>query len=122
MTRARWLIAALLCVPLPVGAQEPEWMAIACTVESPAETRGTFMTIYFLERGQVRFNGKQYPATVNNAEIRFCLTAMGKQLPTCYKVSRTSGMLLGIPQPLVDCCTDIHLVTGRCALSQHGNE
>jgi hypothetical protein len=117
MSRARWLIAALLCLPLPVGAQDPEWKLLTCTVEYPAEMRGNVMAIYFSESGQVRVHGTQHRATVNSAEIRFCLPATGAQSLTWYAASRTSGKLLGIPLPSsVECCqtNTIHLVTGRC--------
>jgi hypothetical protein len=90
MIRTRWLIPALLCVPLPAGAQAPEWKAIACTVENPESARGDVLTIYFLESGQVHFRGRQRPASVNTAEIHFCyLTDNAKQ--GCYTISRISG-------------------------------
>ena len=86
----RALIAALLCLPLPAGAQSIEWKAIACTAENPEVVRGNAVTVYFTESGQVQFEGTQYPASVNSAEIRFCFTYVtGRQ--GCYVISRISG-------------------------------
>ena len=90
MIRVRALIAALLCLPLPVGAQSVQWKVIACTAETPEVVRGNAETIYFTDSGQVHFEGTQYPATVNSAEIRFCFTYVtGRQ--GCYMISRLSG-------------------------------
>jgi hypothetical protein len=90
MIRIPWLIAALLCLPLPAGAQEPRWKALACTIEHPNSKRGNVLTIYFAESGQVRFIGSQYPATVTSAEINFCVP-IGTSGKVCYTVSRLSG-------------------------------
>jgi hypothetical protein len=92
MTRANLLIAALLCLPLPVGAQSPEWKAIACTVEAPESERGTIITIYFADNGQVRLGENQYPATVTSAEIRFSFPfGDGGGGKVYYTISRISG-------------------------------
>jgi hypothetical protein len=86
----RVLIGTLLCWPLRTGAQSFEWKAIACTAENPEAVRGNAVTIYFTDTGQVHFEGTQYPATVNSAEIRFCFTYVtGRQ--GCYMISRISG-------------------------------
>jgi hypothetical protein len=86
----RALIATLLCWPLRAGAQSIEWKAIACTAENPEVVRGNAVTIYFTDSGQVHFEGTQYPAAVNSAEIRFCFTYVtGRQ--GCYMISRISG-------------------------------
>ena len=78
-------------LPTPSGgAQSVQWKAIACTAENPEVVRGNAVTIYFTESGQVHFEGTQYPATVNSAEIRFCFTYVtGRQ--GCYMISRISG-------------------------------
>jgi hypothetical protein len=90
MITLRVLIATLLCWSLRAGAQSIEWKAIACTAESPEVVRGNAVTIYFADSGQVHFEGTQYPATVNSAEIRFCFTYVtGRQ--GCYMISRISG-------------------------------
>jgi hypothetical protein len=90
MIRLRTLIAVLLCLPLSAGAQSVQWKAIACTAENPDVVRGNAVTIYFTESGQVHFEGTQYPATVNSAEISFCFTYVtGRQ--GCYMISRISG-------------------------------
>ena len=90
MIYLRALIAALLCLPLPAGAQSIQWKAIACTTENPEVVRGNAVTVYFTESRQVHFEGTQYPATVNGAEIRFCFTYVtGRQ--SCYMISRISG-------------------------------
>jgi hypothetical protein len=90
MINLRALIAALLFLPLPAGAQSLQWKAIACTVENPEVVRGNAATIYFTESGQVNFEGTQYPAAVNSVEIRFCFTYVtGRQ--GCYMISRLSG-------------------------------
>jgi hypothetical protein len=88
--RTYLLIATLLCLPLPAGAQEPLWKALACTIEHPHSQRGSVLTIYFAESGEVRFNGSQYPATVTSAEINYCLP-IGPSGKVCYTVSRLSG-------------------------------
>jgi hypothetical protein len=76
MIRAsRLLIAALLSLPLPAGAQSTaEWKAIGCAVEAPDMMRGTVLTFYFTESGQIRLeqDGRPSPATVTSAEIRYC--------------------------------------------------
>jgi hypothetical protein len=97
MRRAHWLIAALLCLLAPASAQEPEWKVIACTVENPERQRGTGITIYFAESGQVRFGGKQHPATVTRAEIQFCSASADTAINTkvCYSISRISGRFNG---------------------------
>jgi hypothetical protein len=90
MIHLRTLIAVLLCLPLSAGAQTVQWKAIACTAENPEVVRGNAVTIYFTESGQVHFEGTQYPATVNSAEISFCFTYVtGRQ--GCYMISRISG-------------------------------
>ena len=90
MIYLRAIIAALLWLPLPAGAQSVQWKAIACTAENPEVVRGNAVTIYFTESGQVHFEGTQYPAAVNSAEIRFCFTYVtGRQ--GCYVISRISG-------------------------------
>jgi hypothetical protein len=90
MIHLRALIAVLLCLPLSAGAQTVQWKAIACTAETPEVVRGNAVTIYFTENGQVHFEGTQYPASVNSAEIRFCFTYVtGRQ--GCYMISRISG-------------------------------
>ena len=55
MIRPRAFIAALLCLPLPAGAQSIEWKAIACTAENPEVVRGNAVTIYFADSGQLHF-------------------------------------------------------------------
>ena len=90
MIHLRTLIAVLLCLPLSAGAQTVQWKAIACTAENPEVVRGNAVTVYFTESGQVHFEGTQYPATVNSAEISFCFTYVtGRQ--GCYMISRISG-------------------------------
>ena len=83
------LIVALLCLFLPTGALSDQWKAIACTVENPETMRGTVLTIYFSDAGQVRMKDTDYPATITSAEIDFCFPiGEGK---SCYTISRISG-------------------------------
>jgi hypothetical protein len=90
MIRQRALIVVLLWLPLTAGAQSVQWKAIACTAENPEVVRGNAVTIYFTESGQVHFEGTQYPAAVNSAEIRFCFTNIIGRMG-CYMISRISG-------------------------------
>jgi hypothetical protein len=86
MIRLFALIAALLCLPLPAGAEDIQWKAIACTADSPDTLRGLILTFYFSDSGQVHFKGTQYPATITSAEIDFCVSP-----GHCYTISRISG-------------------------------
>lgn len=85
MIRVRMCLAILLCQPFPTYAQSQQWKAIACTIENSEVMRGDFFTVYFTDDGQVSFEGSQYRATVNNAEIDFCTSL------NCYTISRISG-------------------------------
>jgi hypothetical protein len=58
---AHVLIAAVACLPFPVGALSDQWKAIACTAENPTFTRGETVTIHFTENGQVQFGAITIP-------------------------------------------------------------
>jgi hypothetical protein len=94
MIRLRVLAAALLCLPLPAGAQAVQWKAIACIVETPDFMRGVVLKFYFSDSGKVHIKGIEYPATITPAEISFCFSLSNGQ--TCYTISRITGRFSAI--------------------------
>jgi hypothetical protein len=110
MTRPDLLKVALLCLPLPVCAQSPEWKAIACTVEEPALMRGEVLTFYFTESGQFRHHGDvPQTADITSAEIHYCYPVEDGQ--ACFTISRISGRFsfLGMASKL-----GVHRMSGSC--------
>jgi hypothetical protein len=86
---SRTLIAVLLWLPLPAGAQYIPYKAITCTYERPGSKRGEVFRFDFSESGYVLYVAKEHLASVTHTKIMFCVPLFPPDV--CYTISRISG-------------------------------